>query len=269
MARLIGNTKTWLWWLGGLLCALIFGAEARGAAAQAEYGVRVRPPGPPIDTKSVTEEQKKKAGKLVDDYLAGPKAAAPSAEETKQIARLIADFGSEDFATRKKASADVLEFGSKALKQLGEAQKHKDAEVRQRASAAIAAIRSGGGSKEVIELRKVRNAAHVVIRARQAEVNKKAYALSLEARKLQKDGKKEEAAKKRGEASAFYVTAAKLNRLYSLVIFGAVVRPIERPVYGVRARYGVMRLPPGKVIEARGHKGGAVKVLEVEVDAPK
>ncbi len=263
MAIMIGRTRTWLWWLGGLLCALAFGSRAEAGGAVALYGIRPRPPGPKIDEKAATEAQKKQAGKLVDEYLAGEKPAAPSAAEEKQIAKQIADFGSADFATRKKASAGVLKFGGKAIKQLTEALKHKDAEVRQRASAAITAIRSGGGRKEVLELRKIRNAAHVVIRARRAEINKKAYTLSLEARKLAREGKKDEAAKKRGEASALYATGAKLNQLYSLVIFGAVVRPVTAK-YGVRP----MRPMPMQLKGGAGAAGGMKLKVKAEVVAP-
>ncbi len=263
MAVLIGRTKTWVWWLGGLLCALAFGSRAEAAEAVALYGIRARPPGPKIDEKAATEAQKKQAGTLVDEYLAGEKPAAPSPAETEQIAKLIADFGSADFATRKKASAGVLKFGSKAIKQLTEALKHKDAEVRQRASAAITAIRSGGGRKEVLDLRKIRNAAHVVIRTRRAEINKKAYTASLEARKLAKEGKKDEAAMKRAEASALYAMGAKLGNLYSLVIFGAVARPVGVK-YGVRPKYGVMRMPPVQLKGAPGAMKLKVKAEEAK-----
>jgi len=241
------------------LCALAFGSRAEAAQAVAVYGIRVRPPGPKIDEKAVTDAQKRQAEKLVDEYMAGGQVAEPSAAEKKQIAKLIADFGSDVFATRKAASKEILKFGGKALKQLNAALKSKDAEVRQRASAAIAAIRSGGGSKAVLELRKIRNAAHVVIRARQAAIQKEAYKLSLQARSLDKQGKKDEAAARRAEAAALYATNSKLNQLYSLVIYGAVIRP---PV----AKYGVRPMPAP--IQLRGAPGAVKVEVKAEVLAP-
>ena len=259
MAIIIGKTKGWVWWLAGLVCAVLFGSRAEAGQAVALYGVRIRPPRPKIDEKSVTEEQKKKAGELVDAWMAGVKPAEPGAGEAKQIAKLIESLGSSDFRTREAASREVVKFGAKALGQLTEAQKSKDAEVRIRASAAVATINSGTGRKEIPELRKIKAAAHVVIRARQAKLGKQAYKLSLEARKLQSEGKKVEAAKKRAEAGALYTTNGKLSRLYSLVVYGATG---IRPGVGT-AKYGVRRLPP---IQLKGAPGGGAKV-EARVEA--
>jgi len=45
MAAMIGKGKSWLWWLAGFLCALVFGKSATAAEPATEkYGVRPRPP---------------------------------------------------------------------------------------------------------------------------------------------------------------------------------------------------------------------------------
>jgi len=257
MAVLIGRTKGWMWWIGGLLCAVVFGSRAEAADAVAVYGIRPRPR-PKFDEKSVTEEQKKKAGTLVDAWMAGVQPAEPSADEKKQIKKLVESFGSSNFQVREGASKAVVKFGAKALGQLQEAVKSKDAEVSTRAQAAISRINSGTDRKEVKELRDVKAAAHVVISARRTELYKQGGAANQEARKLRQEGKQDEAAKKQKEGSDLYKTAGKLNQLYNLVVYGAAaIRP------GPMARYGIRACPP-PVIE--GKSGGAT-VIEKKVQA--
>jgi hypothetical protein len=244
MARVIGGTKSWLWWLGGLLCAVVFGAEARPAQKIALYGVRPRPRVPPVkvDPKSVTEEQKKAAAKLVDEYM-GSKAAGTATEKDKQeIAKLIKDFGSDQFAVRESASKAILKFGGKALEQLKEALKSKDAEVVQRAEAAIAALQGGGSNRLVAELRGNYSAAILVISERRGEWKKKAYAAELQAIALEAQGKKAEAEKKRATKRAADKKMQELDKLRTLVVSGARYRKIirrkmmDQPAYGVRRR---------------------------------
>jgi hypothetical protein len=254
MAVIIGRTKGWLWWLGGLVCAIVFGSRAQAAAAKALYGVRPRPPQPRIDEKSVTAAQKDKADKLVDEWMAGGKPAAPSAAEKEQIAKLIESFGSGDFRVRETASREIVRFGGKALPQLEEARKSSDAEVRTRAEAAVNSIKSGAGGEQVVELRKIRAAAHVVITARRSELQKKTYQLMLEARKLKGEGKDDESAAKLKESRVFSLEAGKLSRLYNLVVYGASFVPGP-----ARPKYGVMIRPLPGVIEGRVQGGAAVK----------
>jgi hypothetical protein len=150
MARMIGNTKTWLWWLGGLVCALVWGRSA-GAGERREpppppYGVRVNP---------VVEKTRKQAEKLVDEYVKPVAATAPDEKAKKQIAKLIADFGAKDFATRDAASRAILKHGPAALGPLRKALLSKDAEISQRAGKAIAAIEAAVREKLVGGLKKL------------------------------------------------------------------------------------------------------------------
>jgi hypothetical protein len=261
MAVLIGRTKGWMWWIGGLLCAIVFGSRAEAAEARAVYGIRPRPR-PKLDTKSVTEEQKKQAGKLVDTWMAGVQPVEPSADEKKQITKLIESFGSSMFKVREGASKAVLKFGAKALTQLKVAVKSKDAEVSTRASAAISRIHSGTDRKEVKDLRKIKAAAHLVITARRGELYKQGRVAYSEMRKLRQEGKKDEAARKQKQGGEYYKTAGKLNQLYNLVVFGAAaIRP------GPVVRYGIRACPP-PVIERKGG-GGAVIKKKVEAEATK
>jgi hypothetical protein len=248
MAVMIGRTKGWIWWLAGLLCAALFGSRAEAAAAKALYGVRPRPrPMPRIDEKSVTEAQKKKAGKLVDAWLSAESPGEPSAAEKKEIARLIVDFGSGNFATRKAASEEILKYGGKALPQLNAALKHKDAEVQQRATRAIAAIKSSAGNRQVAELRKMRSAAHVVIRARQGKLRSAAYKAKLQIAALEQQGKKDEVRKKREEIAEVNRKSAALTRLYGLAVGPSTVKPGP-----VMARYGIRcRVAPGAKLKAK------------------
>jgi len=266
MAVLIGRTKGWAWWIGGLICAVVFGSRAEAGQAVALYGVRPRPR-PELDTKSVTEAQKKKAGELVDSWVGGVKAEEPGADEKKQIAKLIESFGSSLFKVREGASKAVVKFGAKALTQLKAATESEDAEVRTRAQAAIQRINSGADRKEVKKLRDIKAAAHLVITERRNELYKKGRTAYSEAGKLRREDKKDEAAKKQKEGAEFYKKAGKLSQLYNLVVYGAsAIRPGPvRPM----VRYGVRVRPmPRKVIQGRGH-GGAVVEKKEAVEAGK
>jgi len=44
MSAMIGRGKSWLWWLAGFLCALVFGRNVAAQEATEKYGVRPRPP---------------------------------------------------------------------------------------------------------------------------------------------------------------------------------------------------------------------------------
>jgi hypothetical protein len=106
MARMVGQTGSWLWWLAGALCALAFGRAVVAGEATEKYGVRPRPP---ADQPAVTEEQKRQAGKLVADYLAPVPPAEPTAEQKAAIDKLVQDLGSADFKVRAAAAVVAIE----------------------------------------------------------------------------------------------------------------------------------------------------------------
>ena len=59
MARMIGTTKSWMWWLGGLLCAAVFGGAAQaGEPVAVRYGIKIRPPAPPVKRVARAEKNK-------------------------------------------------------------------------------------------------------------------------------------------------------------------------------------------------------------------
>ncbi len=239
MARMMGRTKSWAWWLVGLCCAMVFGRAAAGeAVAQPEYGVRVRFPRK-VAQPAVTEEQKKQANKLVDEYLSGGSQTL-TADEKKKIAKLVKDLGSDEYATREAASKAIVKFGSKALKQLKAALESKDAEVVQRADAAIKEIGQSGASPAVAGLRKIRAASLLVINERQGKWKKAAYSAELQSIALKAQDKKKAAEEKLEEKKAADAKVAKLATLLGLV--GGAARFVPgRPVPGrpAVAKYGV------------------------------
>jgi hypothetical protein len=230
--------------LAGLCCALVCGGVVRaseviviGRERKRRPFVRPRPvPEPHIDPSKITEAQKKRANELVDKFMAGKDGTKPSAEEKKKIAKLIKDFASDEYTVREAASKAILKFGAKALEQLREALKSKDAEVVQRADSAIKAVGNGSGNKLVTELRTIYAAAVTVINQRHQKWETRAYTAELMAIALENRGRKEEAAKKRKQQAAAKKKATELKRLMGLVR----VRPrvidkvFPRPLPGVR-----------------------------------
>jgi hypothetical protein len=236
---MIGSTKTWLWWIGGLICATAFGRASAGApvGAQPEYGIRARWP-KQARKPAVTAEQKKRAAKLVDEYMAGSAVGKLDEKQKAEIAGLIKDFGSDQFAVRESASKAILKFGGKALEQLKEALKSKDAEVVQRAEAAIAEIKKSGGNRTVAELRKIYHAAVAVINARKEKLKGAGYKAELQAIALEAQGKKDEAEKKREEKAEFAKKVKELDKLVGLLAYRTPARPVPMAAkYGVRPAF--------------------------------
>lgn len=213
MARMIGRVGSWLWWLAGLFLALVFGrgTEAR-AEAVPEYGVRLRPP---VKQPAATEEQKQKAEKLIDEYLAAELTPpAPSAEDQARIDGLIKELSAKDFAAREAASAGLVKIGRPALPALRKAAESKDPEVAWRSKAAIEKI---GDGPEVEGLRSLGWLAQTAVRER-AEKEKKAMAGAAGAAgEAEQAGKKEEAEKLRAEAKTAQTRAEALNKLAAKV----------------------------------------------------
>src|SRR5512137_1843345 len=104
MARVIGQTKSWVLWVAGALCALVFGRPVQsGEQIQMDYGVRQRPL-PPANQPAIGEEDRKKVEKLVAEYLAPPAVGEPSAEQKAAVEKLVKEFGAADFKAREDAS---------------------------------------------------------------------------------------------------------------------------------------------------------------------
>ena len=248
MAKMIGTTKSWIWWLGGLLCALAFGAQARAAEAVALYGIRPRPgPLPPAKQPTVTDEEKAEAAKLVEKYFQAPDAVEPQGAEKEKIDKLVAQFGSDDFGLREGASRDVVKFGAKALPALGVAAESTDAEVAQRARVAITVIEKELRSGTVKDMQRVRAAAMIVIQEQQQAQQALLYKVKLEILALQKEKDNEEKLEaKRAEARVAQDKVNELRALYNLIAYGgAQIRPVAK--YGIRPRPMPMPMPPIKM----------------------
>jgi len=232
MERMIGRTKSWVWWLGGVLCAVVFGGIADADAAVArkpKYGVKPRPR--PNARPSAKPEDIKKADKVVETYLAPVAATEPAAEQKARIDKLIKDFASEASATRAAASKAVIEFGAAALGALRGATDSPDAEVATRAQDAITRIERAVRDKLVVELKKNINAAVAAISVRQSKVNL-TYRAALKAETAARKAGDEKA---REAARTRRVAASKLNaKLLGLRNRVSPVKSMPAPVYGVR-----------------------------------
>ncbi len=162
MARAARRAKTWVWYLAGCLCALVWGRSA-------EAGTPPEPPPPPYGVRAVhpdVEKNRKKAEKLVDEYLAPVPAKAPGEKAGKEIKRLVADFGAENHGKREAASRAVVKHGAAALAELrlaAHGKPLKSAEVAQRAGLAIAAIEAAARKALVARLKALGPAARQVV----------------------------------------------------------------------------------------------------------
>jgi hypothetical protein len=223
---MIGRSKTWLWWLAGFLCALVFGRG--GMAAEAQTAPER---GAPDDRKVVvdarqpfTAEERAKAEKLIDAYLAPPPNL--TAEQKAEIEKLMADLAAADPQKREAASAALVKLGPAALAPLSEAAKSKDAEVAARAAAAAKLITDQAEAANIRQLNEVYYAAKSVLEFRIAEANKTSGSTGSMAAEMEKAGKADEAAKYRQKAQAAEAVAKALDRLKS-----QLKRPPERTCY--------------------------------------
>jgi hypothetical protein len=213
---MIGRMGSWLWWLTGFLCALVFGARAHGGELPEPppppYGINTRPVRP---VQPVTEEQKQKAEKLIDEYLAAEvNPPAPSAEDQAKIDGFIKDLSSKEFATREATSAGLVKIGRPALAALRKAAESKDPEVAWRAKAAIEKI---GDGPQVEGLRSLGWPAQTAVRERADKEKKAMTSAAGAAGEAEGAGKKEEAEKLRAEAKAAQARAEALNKLAAKV----------------------------------------------------
>jgi hypothetical protein len=235
MARVIGQTKSWVLWIAGTLCALVFGRPVQsGEQIQMDYGVRQRPL-PPVNQPAVSEEDRKKAEKLLADYLTPPPAGEPSAEQKAAMEKLVKDFGSADFKTREDASVQAAKLGPAVLGLLREAAKAKDPEVASRAGAAVVAVENVARQATVDEMKKIQNAS---IRVVSQQINDTRYRLLVKANETaaaaDKAGKADEAAKAREEAARCTQLCTTLTALYAQIVPSRKGGGEMVPVYGIR-----------------------------------
>ena len=242
MAVIIGRSKSWLWWLAGFLCALVFGRGAGGAEAVAKYGVEA--PGPGFVAPAVprppppSENFKQRASQLIDEYLAGGSPAPTGADLKARIDKLVKDLGADEWAARENASKELLAIGKPALPALKEAAKSKDAEVASRAKDLIEKVEGSGSPLE--GLRALGPAGQAAVQERLAAERKAMTGSAGAAGEAELAGKKDEAEKLRAEAKRAQANAAALTKLLGLLAQApAAPAPGPGPVqalYGVRVR---------------------------------
>jgi len=214
VAAMIGRSKSWLWWLAGCLCAVLFGGANRAPSAeppQPPYGVA--PPPPPL--RRAEEEQKQKADSLIDEYLAQQAPAPPPEDLKARIAKLVKELGADDWAARENASKELLKIGKPALPALKEAAQSKDAEVAARAKDAIEKL--GGEGSAVEGLRALGPAGQAAVQLRIVKERRTITGSAGAAGEAELAGKKDEAEKLRAEAKTAQTRAEALNKLAAKV----------------------------------------------------
>lgn len=120
MARMIGRTKSWVWWLMGTLCALVFSGRAWGleGGLKPKYGVEPMATPPPTAQPSVSEKQRQAAEALVEQYLAPVAAVEPTKEQAEQIAAQLKELGGNDEKFKFLAQEELVRLGPVALGEL-------------------------------------------------------------------------------------------------------------------------------------------------------
>ena len=213
MALLFGKAKSWVWWLAGFLCALLFGTRAQGGpGAAGAPGALAAAAAGKEDTPAARTEQ------LVEDYLKAPAPVEPAAEAAKEIARLIRDFGSEDFEVRDAASRAITKHGAAAIAALRQALKSQDAEVVSRAELALAAIEATvrqAKAGEIQALYKKWGAPVLeVVQRKYVELVQAARTAAAAALEAEKAGKAEAAEQARAQARSAREREAVMASLY-------------------------------------------------------
>jgi len=237
MAAMIGRGKSWLWWLAGLFCALVFGRSgvAGEQAEQPVYGVRVDPgfiaPVAPKPRHPADDEARRKAGQLIEQYLASQN-PPPAGDELKaRIDKLIKDLGANEWDVREKASKELSGIGRPSLDALKEAARSKDPEVAQRAADLAAGIADDKATLE--QLRDMGATGLLALQERLATERKAVTGKAGAAGEADLAGRKDEAEKLRAEAKQAQANVAALVKLAALL---AQSVPGSGPV---SARYGV------------------------------
>jgi hypothetical protein len=228
MSAMIGRGQSWLWWLAGSLCALVFGRWAGAGelpAPKPVYGMPARP--------VVSEDDQKKAEGLLAEYLAPVPAPEPPPPAKAEIEKLIKDFASEDAKVREAASGAVVKQGRAALGLLRGALTSKDAEVVERSRMAIGVIENSVRGPQIEEMKKLGAAGQNFVRQKWTEANAAALTAEKAATEAEKAGKADEAEKSKAEAKAARERAGALAGL---------LRQVAPPV--MQARYMARPMVP-------------------------
>jgi hypothetical protein len=142
-----------------MLVALVRYGAGAGEAVIEEGSAKVVPEAP-AKGKLTAERRGKLRAKVVDHVVPRDFGAAQRAE----VARLVVDLGSDQFAVREKAAEKLARFGKPALPALEKAAGDKDPEVAERAKAIAGKIKSGEAEQQLVaELRSTQRESLVII----------------------------------------------------------------------------------------------------------
>jgi hypothetical protein len=213
MAAMVGRGKSWLWWLTGCLCALVFGPGVRAGELPPPKPVYGMPVPPPDNRPANDAEKQKQAEGLLNEILAPVPAPEPPAPVKAEIEKLIKDFASDDAKIRDAASEAVVKLGVPALGALREATKSKDAEVAERSKAAIAGIEAAAKAPKIEELKKLELVGRMAVQQRLNAANLAAADAEQAAAAADKSGDAAAAEKARATAKAERERAATLAGL--------------------------------------------------------
>ena len=199
MARTIGKTKSWLWWIVGALCALVLGSgPASGGEVTRKYGVRPRPP----------------VRDLQPEYGVIRRPIPPVITKQVQAKQLIAQY-----ETQHAALSQILKNG------INDENKDKVKELRQQLVQSVEKLKAlGTFGRQVVTL-KINE---------QSAVRGQAQKKLAEAVKA---GDEEAAAKAKAEMQAAGVKLAVLSRLFRAIspppplqtLYGVRPRPVPPP----------------------------------------
>ena len=237
MAKMIGRTKSWAWWLSGLFCAFVFGRSAAAQDSrddgrrfqtmygvrpiqqderiQLKYGVRPSPVLPePIEQPPARPgpDDHAKAAKLVADYLTVPAPARLTAAQRTRMDKLIEDINDARHENRESASAELAQIGAAALPALRTAGQGSGTASR-RARQVIARIEAAARDPIAAELRKIAAAAQAVIAEKLAEQARWAQESGQIADEADKTGDREKSKAARADQESSERSAAVLRGL--------------------------------------------------------
>lgn len=241
MAKAIGKTVCSLWWLVGVIMALVFGRTSAGEVT-AKYGVRPRRiVVPPLATESQRKQAEKnrpQAEALVAEYLdpaahqlpryVSPQLRARLVAETKD---LIVKLGSMEYKVRQAASKRLVEIGPIALPALREASGHRDLEVMQRSEPAIGEIETRSRTATIAALRKIPLSAGIVLQEKIAEFTKTCDRARADHTRASRNNDKTGVARAKAAMQAARIRLQQLQVVYFQIAVGA--EPICQPLYGV------------------------------------
>jgi pyruvate/2-oxoglutarate dehydrogenase complex dihydrolipoamide acyltransferase (E2) component len=173
------------------------------------------------------DQMRKNADKALDEYLVTVQEVKATPELKARLALLVKDWASTDYATREKASAEMLKAGRAAAEILAEAKKSSDPEVASRAEAALDKLE---GTDVVAGLANTGHIGRIAIYLKAKETAKQAEEAAARKTAAEKAGKADEAAKAAADAATARLRTEALGGLLKKITGGAG----GFPVFGIK-----------------------------------